>query len=128
MAASSVSIGKGARLNTEFKSEVELMQVLYSVLDWVYNVRCHWLTMAILVGLVVCSALRKLYQHWEDVSIELHTLNRVNQWGVVAVATWLCTTLIQYGMMSEFAPNLQFYGPHFVCQLTLTMTIAWCFK
>ena len=128
MIASNISIGQGARLNVDMTIEVEAMQVLYSVLDWVYNISCHWFTITILSFLVVSIVLRQVWRHWEDLSIELHTLNRVNQWGVVAVFTWLITTVIQYGMMSEFSPNSKFYWPHFVCQLTLTMTVAWYFK
>ena len=128
MAASSVTVGQGMRLNVELTTEVEFMQVLYSVLDWLYNISCHWLTIAILFCLVAGIILRQVYQHWEDLSIELHTLNRVNQWGVVALVTWLISTLIYFGLLSEFSLNSQFFGPHFVCQLTLTLTIVWYFK
>ena len=128
MAASSVTVGQGMRFNVEFSTEVEVMQMVYSVLDWAYIISCHWLTIAIVFCLVVGIALQQVYRHWEDLSIELHTLNRVNQWGVVALVTWLISTVIYFGLLSEFSQNLQFLGPHFVCQLTLTLTIVWYFK
>ena len=128
LAASSVTIGQGTRLDIGATVEGGFSQVLYSVLSWVFNMSCHWLTIAILVFLVGGVISFQTYKNWEDLSFELHSMKRVNQWGVVALFTRLGTTLIQYGVMSVFSPNSQFYGPHFVCQLTLTLTIAWYFK
>ena len=128
IAASSVTMGQSARLDVGTTAEGEFSQVLSSVLAWILNTSCHWLTIAILVCFAGGVISFQVYKNWGDLSFELQSMNRVNQWGVVALLSWLFTTLIHYGVMSGFSPNSQFYGPHFVGQLTLTLTIAWYFK
>lgn len=116
MAASSVPTGQGAWTLRQQQSWGDAIVVFDFGLDFQHELPLAYDSHFGLPG-GCCNIFS--CKNIEDVSIELHTLNRVNQCGVVALATWLITTLRYF----VFSPNSQFYGP-----LTFTLFIVWYFK